>query len=237
MNFFPLEDRPDGNIWFDQDSKELFKKNIKTQPEEWRYRKINVTYRLNSFGYRTEEFNKIPWNKSIVIFGCSYIFGVGCALNETIAAQLSKLTKVPVINMGAPGSSPMFSLHNSSIMSAVYPKPLGVVFGWSAAQRCPLYLKDSVVHCGSWMEDISDLGKSWRRFDSNADMHLKMTRLTAQEMWSSKTKYFDFTLYSRNRSIIDCEYIKQIDYARDLAHAGVETNKLIAESIAESLNM
>ena len=236
MNFFPLDDRPDGNAWFDQDSRELFKKNLKSQPLDWRYRNMNVTYRVNSLGYRTQEFNMIPWHKSIVLFGCSYVFGVGCSLKETIAAHLSVLTKVPVINMGAPGSSPMFSLHNSTILSAIYPKPLAVIFGSSSAQRCPLYLSDSTVHCGQWKEDISGLGKSWRRFDSHMNTHLKMTRLTAQQMWE-RTKYYDFTLYSSNRSSIDCDYIKQIDYSRDLVHSGTETNQLVARKIAESLNL
>jgi hypothetical protein len=66
--------------------------------------------------------------------------------------------------------------------------------------------------------------------------HLKMTRLTAQQMWE-RTKYYDFTLYSSNRSSIDCDYIKQIDYSRDLVHSGTETNQLVARKIAESLNL
>jgi hypothetical protein len=237
MNFFELDDRPDKTgSWFDQDSRELFKKNLKTQSTDWRYRNIKVTYRLNSMGYRTQEFNSIPWHKSIVIFGCSYVFGIGCELSGTIAAKLAELTNLPVINMGAPGSSPMFSLHNSAILSAIYSKPLAVVFSWSSSQRCPLYLNNSVVHCGQWNEDISGLGKAWRRFDSHNEMQLKMTRLTAQQMWSN-TKYYDFTLYPSNRKTIDCDFIKQVDVSRDLVHSGIVTNELIAKKIAQSLNL
>lgn len=237
MNFFELDDRPDQTgSWFDQDSRELFKKNLKSQSSDWRYRNIKVTYRLNSMGYRTQEFDRIPWHKSIVIFGCSYVFGIGCELSGTIAAKLAELTNLPVINMGAPGSSPMFALHNSAILSAIYPKPLAIVFSWSSSQRCPLYLNDSVVHCGQWKEDISGLGKAWRRFDSHNETQLKMTRLTAQQMWD-KTKYYDFTLYPSNRKAIDCDFIKQVDTSRDLVHSGIVTNELIAKKIAESLNL
>ena len=90
MNLYELEDRPDNSCcWFDQDSRELFKKNLKSQPTSWKYRTTNITYRLNSMGYRTQEFDRIPWHKSIVLFGCSYIFGVGCELSSTIAAPVS----------------------------------------------------------------------------------------------------------------------------------------------------
>ncbi len=237
MNLYELEDRPDDSCcWFDQDSRELFKKNLKSQPTSWKYRTTNITYRLNSMGYRTQEFDRIPWHKSIVLFGCSYIFGVGCELSSTIAAQLTGLTGSPVINMGAPGSSPMFSLHNSAKFKAIYPQPLAVVFSWSASQRCPLYLNDSVVHCGQWNDDIGGLGKSWRRFDYHNEEHLRMTRLTAQMMWSN-IGYYDFTLYPANRKAIDCDYIKQVDRSRDLVHSGTATNEIIAKQIAQSLNM
>ena len=79
MNIYELEDRPDqSGSWFDQDSKELFIKNAKSQPASWRYRNIGVSYRLNSMGYRTQEFDRIPWRKCIVLFGCSFdnSFGV-----------------------------------------------------------------------------------------------------------------------------------------------------------------
>lgn len=237
MNIYELEDRPDqSGSWFDQDSKQLFIKNAKSQPASWRYRNIGVSYRLNSMGYRTQEFDRIPWHKCIVLFGCSYVFGVGCELSSTIAAQLSGMTGRPVINMGAPGSSPMFSLHNSAKLKALYPEPLAVVFSWSASQRCPLYLNDTVVHCGQWKEDIGGLGKAWRRFDYHNEEHLRMTRLTAQMMWSN-TKYYDFTLYPSNRKAIDCDYIKQVDTARDLVHSGIVTNEIIAKKIAQSLDM
>ena len=78
------------------------------------------------------------------------------------------------------------------------------------------------------------LGKAWRRFDHHNEEHLRMTRLTAQMMWSS-TRYYDFTLYPSNRKAIDCDYIKQVDTARDLVHSGIVTNEIIAKKIAQSL--
>ena len=115
MNFLKLEDTPSGPF-MDQDTKELYKKNLRSQPDDWRYRNKLVKYTLNTHNYRTKEFNIIPWADSVVIFGCSFVFGIGAALDETIAAQLSSIIQKPVINMGAPGTSAMFSLYNSSIL-------------------------------------------------------------------------------------------------------------------------
>jgi hypothetical protein len=235
MNFLELEDKPSGPF-MDQDTKQLYQKNLKSQPSNWRYRDKVVQYTLNSHNYRTKEFHIIPWAESVVIFGCSYVFGIGAALDETIAAQLSSIIKRPVINMGAPGSSATFSLYNSSILRKECPKPAGIVFGWTSAARCTLFLKDSTVHCGSWMEDVGGLGKAWRRFDSNAYTHLNFTRQCAQQMWDD-TPYADFTLFPSNRSMIDCPYIKQIDYGRDCCHPGVKTNEQVATVIAEQLNL
>jgi hypothetical protein len=223
--------------WFDQDSKELFKKNLKSLPEDWKYRNKKIKYILNKDGYRTKEFKDIHWAKSIVVFGCSYVFGIGNSEDETISGHIEKLTGIPTINMGAPGSSSLFSLHNSGILSAAYPKPIGIVFGWTSPQRCPLYLKDAVVHCGNWKEDVADLGKSWRRFNHHAETSLKITRLLAQELWAC-TKYYDFTLFRTNQKAIpDCEYIKQVDYSRDCAHSGTKTNEIIAKRVAESMGL
>ena len=199
MNFLELEDKPSGPF-MDQDTKHLYQKNLRTQPSDWKYREKIVQYTLNSHNYRTKEFNTIPWAESVVIFGCSYVFGIGASLDETIAAQLSSMIKRPVVNMGAPGSSATFSLYNSSILKKQYPKPAGIVFGWTSAARCTLFLSDSTVHCGSWLEDVSGLGKAWRRFDINAYTHLNFTRQCAQQMWDG-VPYADFNIWLNERTL------------------------------------
>lgn len=244
MKFLPIQDKGCENrscTFYDKDSKELYIKNLKKQAPNWKYRSKPITYKLNSDYYRTAEFNKIPWSDSIVIFGCSNVFGVGVATDETIAAQLSKITGIPTINMGVPGSSPQFSLYNSAILKQVYPKPKAVVFGWSSANRCTLFRYDDkdfyVENCGPWSSDSGDLGKAWARFDSNIDIHFKMTRLIAQQMWSD-VKYEDFTLFPGNiKFISDCNLFKIVDYGRDCSHPGEETNNNIAKYLATKLNL
>lgn len=232
--FFPI-DKPDNKFWFDQDTKDRYKNNLKLQPKDWKYRDEIVVYNTNSDGYRTREFNKINWSKSVVIFGCSYVYGVGNTEDETISSCLEKIIGIPVINMGAPGSSPLFALHNSAILNNAYPKPKAVIHAWSSPYRCPCYLEDTIIHCGSWNNDVFKMGKLWNTTISNPVTNLLMVSMISKQMWEGKTNYYEFSMFSSTANYLKCDFIKQVDYARDLGHAGIETNTLVAEKIAENL--
>lgn len=235
-NFFPI-DKPTNKFWYDQDTKERYTHNLKVQPEDWNYRNKIVYYFTNSFGYRTKQFKDIDWRKCIVLFGCSYVYGVGSAEDETISGCLEQITGIPVINMGAPGSSPVFSLHNSAILSAKYPNPKAVVYGWSSQYRCPFYTKSEVTHCGNWLKDPKKMGESWNSNEEHPAVNLKMSSIISKEMWNNRTNYYEFTFFKTVADTLNCDYIKQVDYARDLGHSGKESNKIAAETIAKNLNL
>ena len=102
---------------FGTDSNELYQTNLKAKSKDWEYRHKSVKYTLNKHSYRTEQFADIDWANSVVIFGCSAVFGVGVDDADTISSQLSTLMNCPVINMGVGGSSITYALHNSIIFS------------------------------------------------------------------------------------------------------------------------
>jgi len=62
-------------------------------------------YTRNSLGYRCAEFGSILWNDSIAVFGCSEVFGVSVAEDQTLTHYLSQYTGKPCINLGIPGGS------------------------------------------------------------------------------------------------------------------------------------
>ena len=76
IKFFSIQDRPDTVDWFDQDTKERAKKNY---TPEWKYATKRIEYHVNSDGYRTKEWSDVHWKNSIVLLGCSYVYGVGVA--------------------------------------------------------------------------------------------------------------------------------------------------------------
>jgi hypothetical protein len=232
--------------WFDQDTEDLYNKNLKDQPEDWYYRTKKVEYNINSAGYRTKEFSDINWSKSIVIFGCSHVFGVGTAEEDTISAQLQYMLNVPVINLGSTGASSLFTLHNSVLLSEAYPTPKAVVSIWSSPYRMPYYTEDRVMHCGNWNYDRFKIGYYWNVEKYNAIMHLRLNAMSFREIWRRKTNYFDLSLFHDTSKILNCDFVKQLDSARDLrkeksgyycSHQGKITNKVIAEKIIKGLGL
>ena len=223
VQIFKVEDRLFKENWYhDSDSEAKFKQNLTKTPSDWKYRTETITYQNNEFGYRTKEFNKINWKKSIVVFGCSLVYGVGVSEKDTIASQLSEITGHYVVNMGVNGSSPQFSVHNLICLLQHY-KPKAIAIGWSDASRVPLYLKDRTIHCGS----------SHRRYDWHGNSVLQLQQLIARRLGMTA----DFTLFESVRKILDTPYCPIIDHGRDLSHGGVKTYKNVANCVAQQLSL
>ena len=233
VQIFKVEDRLFKENWYhDSDSEAKFKQNLTKTPSDWKYRTETITYQNNEFGYRTKEFNKINWKKSIVVFGCSLVYGVGVSEKDTIASQLSEITGHYVVNMGVNGSSPQFSVHNLICLLQHY-KPKAIAIGWSDASRVPLYLKNRTIHCGSWKDDPAMLGLSHRRYDWHGNSVLQLQQLIARRLGMTA----DFTLFESVRKILDTPYCPIIDHGRDLSHGGVKTYKNVANCVAQQLSL
>lgn len=232
--------------WFDQDSEDLFKTNLKELPEDWRYRTKDFNYVINSAGYRTKEFNDINWSKSIIVFGDSSVFGVGLPNEDTVSEQIQRETNIPVINLGAPGSSSLYTLHNSVLLSESYPTPKAVVSLWTSPYRLPYYTEDRVMHCGNWNYDRFKIGYYWNENKDNAIMNFRLNVMAFREIWKNKTDYFEISLYQNSAQILQCDFVNQIDFARDVrkqrsgyytGHPGEKTNQIIAKKVISGLQI
>ena len=221
------------------DTKELFEENLKTQPDDWYYRTHEVKYTLNSFGYRTKEFDDIDWKESIVIFGCSNIFGIGVADEHTIPYFLEQLSGRPVINMGMGGSSIQTALHNSIILNdSEYPTPKAVVNMLTSLTRFQCYMSDTVSHMGIWSTDNkkSQFDTVTNRIHFNL-MNIKMIR----NLWKNKTIYYEGSVFCQHKLIntldekISCDDLPLDKSARDLGHPGRVSNYSIAKKIYENI--
>lgn len=220
-------------------SKELFEKNLKTQPDDWYYRTHPVKYTLNSLGYRTREFDDIDWKESIVMFGCSSVFGIGVTDEHTIPYFLEKLSGKPVINMGIGGSSIQTSLHNSIILNdSEYSTPKAVVNMWTELDRYQCYMNNGVSHIGTWNKSDDKFETIDNTIPFNL-MNIKMIR----NLWKNKTIYYECNWVGGQQQLINkldkeiyCEFFEcDGDLARDLMHQGPDTNFEIAKGIYEKL--
>ncbi len=234
-NEFMPEHRGWGNSWSGSDTKERYSENLKTQANDWYYRTNKVQYKWNSDGYRTQEFKKIDWKNSIVMFGCSVVEGVGVTECDTIPNRLSELLGIPVINMGIGGGSMLLNFHNLSIMHDGYPTPKGIVVIWPTYQRMVEYNKSSFYCHGSWSTD-SPLMDAWFKNKDHAIVNAMFMSKISRSMWEDKCQYLEYTWCYETSEILNCKQIPHnIDIARDLSHPGIETNKAIAKFIATDI--
>lgn len=84
------------------------------------------TYRLNSLGFRGEEFKKVP----LLVAGCSMTFGVGVPADGSWGDLLAKKLDLPYSNLSAPGWSIQAIVDNILKYIWQYGKPdtLAVIF-------------------------------------------------------------------------------------------------------------
>lgn len=215
------------------DNPEAFKLNLKKQPDNWRYRTVEVVYNINSSGYRTYEWDKINWKEAIVIFGCSCTFGVGQAENETVSHYLELFTKRQVVNLGVPAGSNHLILQNtlSLIENFGYPYAVGIL--WAPSDRFRFFGKEDCYEVGSW--DAPDLPHK-RKTNENVELYTLWTQRylsmsnevaelyylnkTIKLLYKDKTRFANLSYFEGVANITQSKYIKVDKDARDLMHPG-----------------
>lgn len=219
--------------FFGMDDYKSFTENLKTQPENWYYRHNKVRYTINSEGYRTKEFKDIEWENSIVMFGCSHVFGVGVDDEHTIPAFLEQMIGIPVINMGVGGSSIQLALHNSLMLYKKYGPPRMVIYGWTSLMRHLIYMNNSVKLKITNDDELND--NSAQHFIPFNLVNIQLIR----NIWENKCPIYEFSTFNQTSQIVGCDLYYGIknDYARDLAHPGWKTNLSYAEKIYKKIRL
>lgn len=238
-NFIPVDSFDRVGNWSGTDTQELYRKNLKTQPQDWYYRTNSVTYTNNSKGYRTAEFDKINWAESIVIFGCSNVYGVGVDDSHTLSQQLENILQIPVINLGQGGTSINFNLHNSVMLADGYPTPKAVIMGWPGYDRCVSYNRTGVTNYGSWNFEKNNYIDLWTKNKYNPQSNAIIAQKIFQLIWKNRTMIYEYSFDVHTTELLGCgstfEEIKKIDFARDLIHSGPAAIRKTAEIISASL--
>lgn len=231
--FLPVDDNTSSDF-AGTDTKKLFENNLITQANNWEYRNKPVRYTVNSQGYRMADLKKIDWANSIILFGCSIVYGIGLDDTDTISSQLEKLTGIPVVNVGVGGSSMTYSLHNSIILKDGYPTPRAVVHLWSDHSRTVYYRRNRIESYGSWNLEKNNYMDAWSRSNYHGATHGLMASIISKHLWNN-TLYYEASFFSETANLINCDHLKQEDHARDMMHPGIKTAHNVAIQIADNL--
>lgn len=237
-NNFLFVPTPDSPLWRGSDSGDAFYANLKTQPADWMYRTRTISYTDNSHNYRTQEFNTIDWANSVVMIGCSNVYGVGVDDIDTLPAQLSRLINKPVINLGVGGSSMLFALHNNLILNEVYPTPRAVINVWTDLSRATYYQKASINHHGAWEMRRNNYMDMWNRDEYNPKLNAHFISMAARQIWKPQCEYYEATVFPSTAEAVGCDlYTLDMDRARDMGHPGIDNLGHIAGCIAERMSL
>lgn len=223
--------------------KEKYQKDLKIQPREWEYRSKKVYYNLNSHSYRTYEWNTINWNDAVVVFGCSHVFGEGLHNDDTLTTQLQNLINRPVINLGQPGTSTMFSWHNSMVFNRLYGVPYAVMQVWSDFGRLPYYENSQIGRVSFWSggdwdnnnADMKNFYKIWNKNYVHSENVFRFDAYACNDFWKNKTRYLQASFFKETSALLDIPFFERIDYARDYIHSGPQTHAAAAQKLADML--
>lgn len=245
-HFLPVRDEKEKHSFIREfwasDTEELFKENLQKQGPDWYYAKHKVTYSLNSENYRTQEFNKIDWENSIVIFGCSHVFGQGLDDNDTLSSNISRLTGLYTVNMGVCGSSMMFSMGNQAILRTYYPRPKAVISLWPNIDRTTWFHAHSLEHMLPQHikynpNESRDLIMAFTEDRYHPIIQATLNRMSMIKMWEDYCPYYEGTTNLHDAESLDCDLINRDSNARDCSHPGIEWAANAAKYIVERLNL
>lgn len=247
--------------WVGADQPNLWQWNLKRNPGISELYP-NIEYRLNSQGFRSPEFHDIDFSESVVLLGCSMVFGEGLAEHHCLAEQISLRISRPVINLGISGASAELIRANNLMLWSAGHRPKLVINIWPTADRVTAYTDRGVLCMGVW--SVSDQAQEqeihrqrlaeptlygtaeeltrWQtvyQAVNHTDLHqntlLTQSSLTVRALWGSQSK--EYTWAPSSAAVLGCDLLPRLgrDLARDQRHPGAETHQQWAAQIVRDI--
>ena len=211
------------------DFEERFKQNLKSQPDDWYYRFNEVTYDINQLGHRSKNIEDIDLDNYILFTGCSHAEGIGLELEKTFPYLTANDLGTDYYNLALGGSGIDVMTHNLMMwIHTVKKLPKALIIMWpqttrfARLQECGELLSFEVPSCATSTDDEKFI------------------------VMGEKINFFE-TVYRSSKKIINAAYtcntlhlqtvmLGQTDVARDLAHAGILSNRDLADNLIRQLS-
>lgn len=224
-----------------RDSESLFNENLKKLGPSWYYANNKITYKFNSLGHRSMEFDDLNLDNYALCVGCSNTEGTALEVETRYSNLLQKDLNIDVYNMGIGGTGHDVVAHNLLTWAhTVKKKPKFIVIQWSDLRRFLTEIgPDSYMSVGLWNEGEPTkfilAGDSIRYFKTKSLLARKLIKQAfdvpiIEILWNEEL----FFKPSDNDICIPKAKVEN-DFGRDLSHPGIKTHRIWADSIIEKL--
>lgn len=208
------------------DNEDRFNKNLKTQPKDWYYRNVDITYEYNENGHRCKNISEIDLDNYILFSGCSYVEGIGLALENTLPYLMSSELNMDYYNLALGGSGIDTMTYNLiQWFNNVKKLPKAVIIIWSFPTRFLLVEPKSINfvlpnNSERNLLHFMVMGDKLKYFNSKKILNAKMIRSCYRE-----TKVIE----------LETTDMVRFDLARDLGHYGIVSQHRLAKDIIKKL--
>lgn len=219
------------------DSEDLFIENLQKQPEDWYYRKANITYIRNKFGHRCKNIEELNLDNYILFAGCSHTAGIGLELEKSYPYIVSERLGVDYYNLSLPATGIDTMEYNVlTWLFTIAKPPKAVILQLPDHSR---FLSknenyDRFLPYGSWTDDDNCTKFIINAEDSgffNARKRLALSLIEAVATCPVHKIVFG------NQSGYDdkCLYMRKVDRARDMSHSGIQSHKEFSEVLISAI--
>jgi len=227
--------------WLSSDEKKYYNENTK-DPEFVKYIQEQgwdqpgaITYKINSNGFRCDEFDNVP---NIVALGCSFTVGIGLPIQDTWPSRLAKQLGLQVYNLGWGGIGADTCFRLAEYWIPVLNPKLVVMLAPPTARlelavdnpRLPfeVFLPSSK----SSMFSVNDVFlRNWFLMEENAEINSRKNKLAIQALCNNLN--IKFLCYDVLKDL--SHEREKVKYARDCMHAGPRAHEMLVEKITKDL--
>jgi hypothetical protein len=227
------------------DTSIIFEENLKTQPDDWYYRNIKISYNRNLHGHRCKNISEIDFDNYILFAGCSHTEGLGLELEKTYPYLLSQEVNCDYYNLSIGGTGVDVVTHNLIVWLNTYKKPKAIIIQWPVASRFVYStedphkinvnnIKNSLIPVGPWVTEEAAL----EMLITGEYIHYFKT---IEALAKIQIKSFDIPQIHvnilRQPGFFSKDHVNMIgiDVARDLKHYGIDTHRALTNIIRKKL--
>lgn len=232
------------NDWLPTDTKESFDRMIQDsnhmeyfQEQGWTEPGA-ITYKINSHGFRCDEFNGN--DPCMVVLGCSFTIGTGLPLDSIWPTLVEKATGLKVYNLSWGGNSAdtCFRLAeywlpklNPKLVCMLTPPDARVelLLDGEDRNKSEVFMPDSK---SAWFSPTDIYLKHWFINDENARINSIKNKLAIKGLCDNQQ--IPFLVYDSMQEMSKSR--EEIGYARDYMHAGPVGHRMLADKFIRDYN-